>query len=74
MHQGLLAKFNQNQYLAEVLLSTGEYTLVEANLHDSLWGIGLALGDPKVFSRQEWNGKNQLGDLLMAVRHELRMR
>ena len=52
MHQGLLAKFNQNQYLAEVLLSTGEYALVEANLHDSLWGIGLELGDPKVFSRQ----------------------
>jgi ribA/ribD-fused uncharacterized protein len=74
MHTGLLAKFEQNPYLRRVLLSTGENILVEANPHDTIWGIGLDAKNPKVFVKNDWQGKNQLGDLLMTVRWDLMTR
>ena len=73
MYTGLLSKFKQNSYLAQVLESTGEDTLVEANPHDSVWGIGLGLDNPNVFNQREWKGNNQMGDILMAVRHTIRL-
>ena len=72
MHTGLHAKFSQNPYLSRVLLSTGEDTLAEANPHDLVWGIGLHKNDPKAISRSDWKGTNQLGDLLMTVRYDIR--
>ena len=37
MHTGLKAKFDQNSYLRQVLLNTGEDILVVANPHDTIW-------------------------------------
>lgn len=72
MHKGLHAKFTQNEYLGRVLLNTGEDILAEANPHDSVWGIGLNRYDPKATKKSDWEGENHLGELLMAVRYDLR--
>lgn len=61
MTRALRAKFEQHAELAELLLDTGEATLVEHTTNDSYWGDG---GDG--------SGKNMLGRLLMRVREELR--
>src|SRR5262245_28354201 len=61
MHEAVLAKFTQHADLREILLATGDATIVEHTKNDSYWGDG---GDGK--------GKNQLGRILMQVRNELR--
>ena len=66
----MTAKFSQNPDLASVLRSTGTTELGEAT-RDRYWGIGRALGDPSVFSKEGWKGRNKCGELLMEVRDEL---
>lgn len=61
MRQAVLAKFTQHAVLRELLLSTGDATLVEHTVNDNYWGDG---GDG--------SGKNMLGRILMEVREELR--
>ena len=59
MAAALAAKF-ANPELRTLLLSTGDAKLVEANKHDSYWGIG------------DGHGANHLGRLLMKLRTELK--
>ena len=61
MHVGLRAKFTQHEALRGLLVATGDATLVEHTDNDHYWADG---GDG--------SGKNRLGELLMAVRDELR--
>ncbi|KAJ3277396.1 hypothetical protein HK104_003339 [Borealophlyctis nickersoniae] len=61
MYRALIAKFTQHKSLQEVLLGTGDATLVEHTTNDSYWADG---GDG--------SGKNMLGILLMRLRGELR--
>jgi ribA/ribD-fused uncharacterized protein len=61
MREALVAKFTQHAELRESLLGTGDALLVEHTENDSYWGDG---GDG--------SGRNRLGQLLMAVRDELR--
>lgn len=61
MLRALRAKFAQHQDLAELLLGTGEATIVEHTPKDRYWGDG---GDG--------TGQNRLGMLLGQVRAELR--
>jgi ribA/ribD-fused uncharacterized protein len=61
MREAVLAKFTQQEELRELLLSTGDVTLVEHTENDSYWGDG---GDG--------SGRNMLGRILMEVRAELR--
>lgn len=61
MESVVRAKFNQNKYLAEKLLATGDEELIEVNhWHDHFWGI---CGG---------KGKNHLGKILMMIRDEIR--
>ena len=58
-------KFTQHPELAERLLATGDEELVERNTWgDRLWGVDATTGE----------GKNQLGQILMAYREQLRNR
>lgn len=70
MHHLLRLKFNQFTHtdLHTLLLATGDQLLVEGNTwHDRFWG--------KCFCEEhEGEGKNRLGELLMVVRREERMR
>jgi len=71
VYKGNYAKFFQNPTLRTLLLSTGDSTLVEASPYDAIWGIGIALGDPKVNDPTKWNGTNWLGEVLMKVRYDI---
>ena len=61
MLKACMAKFQQHLRLMELLLSTGDRTLVEHTENDSYWGDG---GDG--------TGRNQLGITLMKVRDSLK--
>ena len=63
MLNGLRAKFNQHPDLRQHLLSSDERELIEHTKNDAYWGDG---GDG--------SGANRLGNLLMQVRDELRVR
>ncbi len=59
MRVALAAKF-RNRRLRNLLLSTGDRELIEANTKDGFWGAG------------DGTGKNVLGHLLMELRESLR--
>lgn len=61
MRRVVQAKFAQNPKLAARLLATGTAALIEDSPADSFWGIG-----------RDAQGQNWLGQILMAVRQELR--
>ena len=67
-YEGIKQKFEQNPHLKEVLLDTGNKTLVEA-CRDSVWGTGKTLTDPDCLTTTEWQGGvGILGNILMKVR------
>ena len=70
--RGTLAKFEQNDDLRKLLLSTGDSVLGEASPYDDVWGIGFDTQDPRAWTPSQWTGKNWLGQALMAVRTQLR--
>lgn len=61
MLKALTAKFLQHPSLRKSLLDTGDADLIEHTINDSYWGDG---GDG--------SGRNRLGELLMALREDLR--
>lgn len=71
VREGVLAKFSQNPYCMEHLLSTENALLVEASKFDKLWGAGLEEADPRLVSLKpdQWPGQNQLGNLLTGMRN-----
>uniref|UniRef100_A0A914LCV4 NADAR domain-containing protein n=1 Tax=Meloidogyne incognita TaxID=6306 RepID=A0A914LCV4_MELIC len=70
MAEILEAKYFQNPYLAQLLLSTGTELLVEASPRDFKWGIGMSTYELK--RGKKYNGKNIMGVLLMETRQGLR--
>lgn len=64
MTVGVRAKFEQNSDLAEMLLATEGFELVEyAPWGDTFWGVG-----------KDYIGQNNLGIILMQIRTELKER
>lgn len=72
VYRGNMAKFSQNEDLLEVLLATEDKTLVEASPVDNIWGIGLSEYDSRALDRNQWRGKNWLGEVLTRVKNDLR--
>lgn len=66
------AKFTQHEDLKQIILSTGEKTLVEASPYDKIWGIGLSEDDARALDRTTWLGRNWLGEVLTNVRNKIR--
>ena len=62
-----LNKFQQNLSLKEYL-STSRKKLYEAAPRDSLWGIGVGIGDPELSQKKRKWGANILGLALEDVR------
>lgn len=60
MRKAVLCKFLSNTDIREVLLSTGNATLVERTSGDYYWGCG-----------KDGSGLNMLGRILMEVREQL---
>jgi hypothetical protein len=67
-----VAKFSQDPELKQQLLETGDRIIVEASPEDALWGIGIAVDDPRASQPDQWPGKNWLGEALMRAREEIR--
>lgn len=61
MYEVCLAKFSQNEEIKQILLSTGNDTIVEDSPIDSYWGWGA-----------NRSGENKLGRILMIVRDVLK--
>jgi ribA/ribD-fused uncharacterized protein len=72
MAEGLSAKFQQNDDLKDFLLETKNTELVEASPNDRFWGVGITITDPRIFNKEQWKGKNNLGNLLGQIRETLR--
>ena len=71
IYEGLLAKFTQNDSIREQLKSTGNAILAECAVHDCIWGIGLAMDNPKRLDISQWRGQNLLGYALIMVRNRI---
>nr|CDJ96789.1 Conserved hypothetical protein CHP02464 domain containing protein [Haemonchus contortus] len=67
-----MAKFKQNQRMRYQLFRTIGSTLVEADVHDTYWGIGLSIDDPNIADPSKWRGANVMGEVLMQVRDVLK--
>ena len=72
LHDGLMAKFSQNQTLKEILLATKDTIIAEANKFDTVYGVGLSLGDPELWNENLWKGDNLMGKALVQVRDTLK--
>ena len=70
-YNGLFAKFEQNPSLKQVLLQTGEKTIVESS-YDRLWGTGIPLSDPACLDKTKWHNPGILGAILMDIRTKLK--
>ena len=66
-YEGIKQKFEQNPHLKEVLMDTGNKTLVESCL-DNVWGTGKTLSDPDCLTLTEWTSVGILGRILMKIR------
>ena len=67
-YEGIKQKFEQNPHLKEVLVDTGNKTLVESCL-DTVWGTGKTLSDADCLTPSQWiGGVGILGQILMKVR------
>ena len=64
-------KFTQNKSMLDELISYGVRELVEASPTDKIWGIGLAVDDPKIHDKSKWQGTNRLGEVIMQVRRDI---
>jgi ribA/ribD-fused uncharacterized protein len=71
VYKGNYAKFNQNEHLKKILLSTGNKILVEASPYDAIWGVGMSEDNPDIYDSKKWKGTNWLGEVLMQVREDL---
>lgn len=71
IYEGLLAKFTQNDSIREQLKNTGNAILAECAVRDCIWGIGLAMDNPKRLDISQWRGQNLLGYALMMVRNRV---
>jgi ribA/ribD-fused uncharacterized protein len=72
MLEGIEAKFGQNPLLRKELLDTGNNMIVECNKHDRFWSNGLSLHDLNVANKDKWKGNNELGNILIKVRENLK--
>ena len=70
---GNYSKFTQNPDLKDYLLSSEDRYLVEGAHYDQIWGVGLAWNDPAILDRNNWQGTNWLGEVLMQVRNCIRL-
>ena len=60
MYKAVKAKFEQNEDLRKLLISTGDALLREKSRFDRFWAVG-----------SKGNGGNELGKIMMRVRKEL---
>ena len=73
VYEGNYHKFNQNQDIKEILISTNNKLLVEAAPNDTIWGIGLSANDKMALDKPNWKGTNWLGYILTQLRDDFNL-
>ena len=70
MYNVVLAKFCQNEYLAQLITreDLSDKTFVEGSPFDGIYGVKMDFRNPKIDNEDNWNGKNLLGNILGRVR------
>lgn len=68
-----IERFWQDQVLQQKIISRrfDNLTFVEASPFDKIWGVGLALDDPKILDERNWLGRNLLGKVITEARTEV---
>ena len=69
-YPGIHAKFEQNPMLRNLLLNTGDQTLIESS-RDKEWGTGIPLHDDRCLLPDKWTSQGLLGKILEEVRASL---
>lgn len=69
MKEITMAKYSQNPRLRTELLKTAPAPLIEATI-DNYWGCGLSF-NARDLAAGHWNGKNQMGIILVDCRNEI---
>ena len=64
-------KFRQNTTWQELILMLHGKEIVEASPHDTVWGIGLAEQDERIFDKSQWLGRNLLGIAIMNAQYRI---
>lgn len=67
MMKAINYKFTQNEDLRSELLKYKNKTFVEASPYDKKWGVGLSEDDPLILNKENWKGKNLLGECLTKL-------
>ena len=70
MKNGIYEKFSQNKDAKRALFETGNKVLAEAS-RDTYWGCGIHVTNESVLMKDNWEGKNHIGRLLMEIKEEL---
>ena len=63
-------KFKQNTNLKNILLQTGEKTIVESS-YDRIWRSGIELNSINALNKESWSRNNLLGKILMDIRDNI---
>lgn len=72
VYQGNLLKFSQDEDYKKVLtVDHKDKMFVEASPTDRVWGIGLDLGDNRIYDEANWQGKNLLGIAIKRAQQRL---
>lgn len=66
------AKYEQNDEARKALFATGNATLAEASPSKE-WGTGVRLHDKDSTDPTKWVGQNQMGQILMQIRDNLKL-
>ena len=70
VYRAVLAKFQQNTTLQQLLLDSGNKLLVESSM-DSYWGTGIHLHNKAALDRKFWkNEGGVMSDILSRVRED----
>jgi len=67
----IFSKFTQHRDLGELMLAIDAKEFVEASPYDGVYGVKLAMSDPRINSKNDWLGLNKLGRILTYVRNRL---
>jgi ribA/ribD-fused uncharacterized protein len=71
MYKACLAKFTENDEDRSFLMDTGDRKILEAS-KDRVWGVGLTMKSKFLGDQHKWSGRNETGQVLMAVRSKIK--
>jgi ribA/ribD-fused uncharacterized protein len=72
MEKAMRLRFVQNAKDRDYLLETGNAAIVFASRFQTFWGNGLDMQDERNKDTSQWQGKNELGTILMRLRQEFK--